>query len=366
MKDYYAILGVSPDANEGAIKNRYRELVKQYHPDIHKDNPEAAKKMAEINEAYETLSDTEKRQRYDLLKKGGVTGPDFSVADFSGFDFSEGLGGLFEDFFDIFRGGKTATKTRVAYQRGADIELQIEISLKDVLTGVKKQITLDRLETCETCKGKGTRSGTERATCSTCNGTGYAKSETRTPFGVMIRTTTCSKCGGEGRIIKDPCPTCKGSGTAYKHRQVTVEIPAGIEDGMRVRLGEEGHQGKLGGPKGDLFVRVRVRKDPYLARQGKNLFYQLKIPYYTAILGGQVEVPTLDGMKALSLHKGTQHQENYSLKGLGLPGVNDLRRGDFKVVVEVEIPRDLNPEEEKLLREISRKKEQSKGPWWKS
>ncbi len=366
MKDYYAILGLSPDSNEETIKNRYRELVKQYHPDINKNNPEASKKMSEVNEAYDTLSDPEKRQRYDILRKGGVPGSDFGTSDFSGFDFSEGFGGLFEDFFDIFRGGKSSAKAGTAYQRGADIELQIEVSLKEVLTSVKKQITLERLETCETCKGKGTKAGTEKTTCPKCKGTGYSKSETHTPFGVMVRTTTCSNCGGEGNIIKNPCTNCNGSGTTYKKRQVSIDIPAGIEDGMRIKLGGEGHQGKFGGQRGDLFIRVKVNKEPGILRQGKNLFYQLKIPYYTAIIGGQIDVPTLDGIKQLSIHKGTQHQETYSLKGLGLPGVNDRQRGDFMVVIGIEIPRNISQEEEKLLREISQNIGQSKkGPWWR-
>lgn len=363
MKDYYQILGISPDSSDEVIKNRYRDLVKQYHPDINKNNPDASKKMSEINEAYETLSDPDKRQKYDTIRMGGMPGG-FSSADFNSFDFSEGFGSIFEDFFDVFQGSRRTTKARSSFQRGADIEVQIEVNLKDVLSNINKSIQIERLETCEVCNGKGAKPGTSKTNCSACQGTGYSKVENRTPFGVIMRTTTCSKCNGEGQIIKDPCNYCKGSGTHYKKRQVSIEIPAGIEDGMRIKLSNEGHQGKYGGPKGDLFVRIKVKSEPGMIRQGKNIYNKIQIPYYLAILGGQIEVQTLDGLKPLLIHKGTQHQETYPLKGLGLPGVNDKRRGDFIVVIDVEIPKNISQNEEKYLKEIYNNAKQNKKSYW--
>lgn len=367
MKDYYAILNIPPDSTEDSIKKSYRELVKQYHPDLNKNNPETAKKMTEVNEAYETLSDPEKRRRYDALRQGGVSyGDGVGMPDFGGFDFGEGMGSIFEDFFDVFRGRTTTRQNRPANNRGADIEVSVEISLKGVLTGVNKQITVDRLENCDTCKGKGTKSESGVSTCSNCKGTGYAQSETRTPFGVMFRTTTCPICQGEGKQVKDPCSNCKGTGTEYKRRQVNVEIPAGIEDGMRIRLSDEGHKGKRGGTKGDLYIRVNIRSDPAFMRQGKDLISTTKIPYYTAILGGEISVNSLEGSKKLNLHRGTQHKEVYTLKGIGLPDLKSSKRGDLKVIIEVEIPKNISSDEEKLLKEITiQKKEANSGPWWK-
>lgn len=367
MKDYYAILNTPPDASEEIIKKNYRELVKQYHPDLNKNNPENAKKMTEVNEAYETLSDPEKRRRYDALRQGGVSyGDGIGMPDFGGFDFGEGMGSIFEDFFDAFRGQTTTRKNRPTQNRGADIEVSVEVNLKDVLIGVNKQINVDRLENCDSCKGKGTNSDSGVSTCSNCKGTGYAQSETRTPFGVMFRTTSCPICQGEGKQVKDPCSNCKGTGTEYKRRQVNVEIPAGIEDGMRIRLSDEGHKGKRGGTKGDLYIRVNIKSDPLFARQGKDLINIIQIPYFTAILGGEISVNSLEGPKKLKIRRGTQHKEVYIIKGNGLPDIKSSKRGDLKVVIEVEIPKNISLDEEKLLKEIShQKKEANSGPWWK-
>ncbi|MBT9174562.1 MAG: Chaperone protein DnaJ [candidate division WS2 bacterium] len=367
MKDYYAILNIPPDAEEETIKKSYRELVKQYHPDLNKNTPDAAKKMTEVNEAYETLSDPEKRRRYDALRQGRVSyGDSGGMPDFGGFDFGEGMGTIFEDFFEVFRGRSTTSQARPAYNRGADIEVSVEVTLRDVLTGVNKQISVERLENCDTCKGKGTKSESGVSTCSNCKGTGYVQSETRTPFGVMFRTTTCPTCQGEGKQIKNPCQNCKGTGTEYKRRQINVEIPAGIEDGMRIRLSDEGHKGKRGGTKGDLYIRVNIKSNPLFTRQGKDLINIIQIPYYTAILGGEISVNSLEGPKKLNIRRGTQHKEVYTIKGNGLPDLKSTKRGDLKVVIEVNIPKNISSDEEKLLKEITRQKnEADSGPWWK-
>lgn len=352
-KDYYEILGVDRNATPEEIKRAYRKLVKKYHPDLHKDDPEAAKKMAEINEAYEVLSDPEKRKKYDMYGTADIPTGDYSYQS-PGFDFSDFFKDFdfgFEDIFDTFFGGfgTTRERRRERVRRGSDLYYRLTIDLMDVLKGGEKEIEIEREEICDRCGGSGVEPGFEKEVCPECGGTGQVKRVQRTVFGQFVTVTVCPRCGGEGYINTHPCKVCRGSSVVRQKRRLKVKIPPGIEDGMRIRLKSQGNQGK--GGSGDLYIEVRISPHPLLRREGSDLFYEAKIPLITALLGGDIRIPTLEGEKNISIKPGIQFKERIRLKGEGLPYLGRRGRGDLYVIADIEIPTKLSRKERKLIEE---------------
>lgn len=360
-KDYYEILGVDRNATPEEIKKAYRKLVKQYHPDLNKNNPEAAKKMAEINEAYEVLSDPEKRKRYDMYGTAeGIGDYAYQYNSESPFgDFFRDFNFGFEDIFNTFFGGFTETRERRRVERGSDIYGRIEIDLKDVLYGREVELEVERDEICESCNGTGVEKGFKKEKCPTCHGTGKVKRTQSSIFGQFVTITTCPTCRGEGEINRNPCRVCRGSGVTKKKRFIKVKIPPGIEDGMRIRLQDEGNSSKSG-LRGDLYIEVKIKPHPLIKRKGADLIYDAEVPLLTAIFGGEIEIPYIEGKKKIFISPGTQSNEEIKLKGEGLPYLRGRGRGDYIIIAKVKIP---NPKElSKKEREILEKwKELNRG-----
>ncbi len=356
-KDYYEILGVPRDASPDEIKKRYRELVMKYHPDLHKNDSEAAKRMAEINEAYEVLSNPEKRAQYDKFGAVGASGGGSSGFDFR--DFGFGGGGDFFDLDDLLRnfgfGGfgftdnrRSARRESEAPTRGEDIEFPITITFAEAILGTKKEITLSRKEVCPTCHGSGVEPGSGYITCPTCHGTGILKKVQRTIFGDFITQTTCPTCHGTGRIPKQKCHTCGGSGIITETKTIEVKIPAGVDTGMRVRIKGQGHAGLHGGPRGDLYLKITVLPDSRFERVGDKLYYTAHITFPEAVLGTKINVPLVEGgYETLRIPPGTQNGAEFHLRGRGAYTVGSRRRGDLIVKIQVDIP--TNPSQEEVF-----------------
>lgn len=341
-KDFYQILGVSRNASPEEIKRAYRRLALKFHPDKNPDNPTTADQFKEINEAYEVLSNAEKRREYDLY--GTVGGPRMA----EGFaDFDLGFGGLFEDILGGFFGGGGR---RSAAQRGSDLLYALTITLEEAAKGLKKEITVPRLEACESCRGTGAQSGTRPKTCPTCRGSG----QVRLSRGFLTVSQTCHPCRGEGNIIDSPCRQCRGEGRITRERTVTVKVPRGVEDGVRLRVSGEGEAGIRGGPPGDLYVMIQVAEHPIFRRTGDDLICEVPIGFTQAALGGDAMVPTLNGMIPIHIPPGTQPGTEFRLEGHGLPSLRGYGRGDLKVKVLVEIPTRLTQKQRELLEELHR------------
>jgi len=345
-RDYYQILDVPRDASPEEIKKAYRKAALKYHPDRNKDDPEAERKFKEAAEAYEVLSDPEKRARYDRYGHAGLEGA--AVHDFSSMDVAD----IFSMFDDILGAFGFATPRR-GPRRGADLEVAVELSLEEVATGAERTIEFNRLDYCERCGGSGADPGTRMKGCQSCGG--YGQVEQATGFGMLLGrlVTTCPACHGTGRIPAKRCSGCGGKGMAPKHRVLTVRIPPGVQDGQSVRIRNEGEPGANNGPRGDVYCRVRIRPHPFLTRRGNDLFLQLPISFTQAALGAEVEVTTLRGRAVVKIPRGTQHGQMLRLAGKGLPDVRTGRVGDQLVQVLVEIPRKLSPRQEQLLREFA-------------
>ncbi len=363
-RDYYEVLGVSRTATEKEIKQAYRRLVRQYHPDLNPNNKEAEERFKEIQEAYEVLSDPEKRRLYDKFghnwraawqaKQQGIDVENIGWVPPSqeGVDWDFGnwqdLFSSFSDFLSDFFGTRTATRTRPRRpraQRGQDVEAELEVDLEDIAFGATKRISVTVEEPCPTCNGEG---GTTR-TCPTCGGTGVVH-QTRGFFSIG---SPCTRCRGEGIIIDSRCPRCNGQGVAHTTRSVEVRIPVGVEDGQKLRLQGQGAAGRNGGPPGDLYLVVRVRKHPFFERKGSDLFCEVPVTFAEAALGAEIEVPTLDGRVKVRVPPGTQSGQLLRLAGLGLPKPSG-GRGDLYVRVKVAVPRDLTPRERQLIEELQR------------
>lgn len=353
-KDYYEILGVDRNATPEEIKKAYRKLVKQYHPDLNKNNPEAAKKMAEINEAYEVLSDPEKRKRYDMYGTAeGIGDYAYQYNSESPFgDFFRDFNFGFEDIFDTFFGGFTETRERRRVERGSDIYGRIEIDLKDVLYGREVELEVERDEICESCNGTGVEKGFKKEKCPTCHGTGKVKRTQSSIFGQFVTITTCPTCRGEGEINRNPCRVCRGSGVTKKKRFIKVKIPPGIEDGMRIRLQDEGNASKSG-LRGDLYIEVKIKPHPLIKRRGADLIYEAEVPLHKAIFGGVIDVPHIEGIKTVNISPGTQYNQEIRLKGEGLPYLRGKGRGDYIIITKVKIPnpKELTKKEREILEE---------------
>jgi len=360
-KDYYEILGVSRDADQDEIKRAFRNLAKKYHPDANPDDPTAEAKFKEINEAYEVLSDPQKRANYDAY--GNADGPVFRGGDYggAGYDPFEHIFGdfghspfedIFSQFENLFGGPTRRTRSDTGPVRGRDLEVTLEISLEEAFAGAEKDVKVRRVDQCSRCDGTGAEPGSTVTTCSTCNGTGQVRSTVNTMFGTMTSMRTCPTCGGTGQTVEKPCRECGGSGQTVEDKVIRVKIPAGADNGMRLRLAGQGDAGKRGGPPGDLYVNVVVKPHPLFKRQGDDLILEREISFPLAALGGVVSVPTLDGEVELTVPAGTQPGAVLRLRNKGMPRLRGKGRGDMLVQLNVRVPTRLSPEEKELLAQL--------------
>jgi molecular chaperone DnaJ len=351
-RDYYEILGVNHNANEAEIKKAYRKVAKKYHPDVNPDNKGAEAKFKEANEAYEILSDSQKRAQYDRFGHDGVNPNGFSGASGGGFgDFDFGFGDIFESFFG--GSGFGSSTRRNAPRKGRDLKYNLEITFEEAAFGVEKEIKIFRPEKCDACDGSGAKRGTTATTCSTCNGTGQVQDKQRTPFGQFVNVKTCSTCNGEGKIITNPCSSCHGKGQVRKSKKIKINVPTGIDDGQTISLRGEGEPGEKGGPAGDLYVLITVKPHPLYTRKGYDVICEIPITFAQAALGAELEVPTLDGRVKYSIHEGTQSGSVFRLKNKGIQNIRGYGRGDQYVKVIVEIPKNLTKEQKELLTKFS-------------
>jgi len=352
-RDYYEVLGVGRGASEVEIKKAYRKLAKQYHPDVNPGDKDAEVKFKEVNEAYEVLSDPQKRSRYDQFGHAGVDPNSFggAGAGFGDFDFG-GISDIFESFFGGGGFGRSS-RSRSGPQKGADLKYSMEISFEEAAFGTEKDITINRNETCTSCKGSGAKEGTSPTTCRHCGGTGQVQYKQSTPFGQFVNVKTCDVCRGEGKIITDPCTNCNGRGRVRKTVKRRVAVPAGIDDGQTLSLRGEGDPGSKGGPNGDLYITINVRPHPIFKRQGNDVVCEMPITFVQAALGAELEVPTLDGKVKYSIQEGTQTGTIFRLRGKGIPYLRGSGRGDQYVKVEIDVPKKLNEKQKELLREFA-------------
>ncbi len=353
-RDYYEVLGVSRNATDDEIKKAFRRLAKQYHPDANKEQGAEAR-FIEINEAYEILSDQQKRATYDRYGHAGVG----AGAGAAGFDFG-GFSNL-NDIFETFFAGTAGTQRRSSTQRGADLRYELTITFEEAVFGCQKEIELPRWETCSTCRGNGAQPGTSTQRCPSCQGSGEIRRVQQSIFGQFVNVTMCERCRGEGRIITTPCEKCRGQGRVRNNRRVVVNIPAGVDDGINVRVTGEGEVSARGGTPGNLYVVLTVKPHEVFKRQGNDIVYELPISFTQAALGDEVEVPIVDGKQTtLKIPAGTQSGRSFRLKGLGVPVVHSTARGDQHVIVKVVTPTNLTAEQRHLLEEFARiEREQS-------
>lgn len=351
--DPYEVLGVERDASEAEIKKAFRKLARELHPDVNKHDPEAEEKFKAAAEAYEILSDPERRRTYDAYGHEGLRTGGWDPRR-EGFTHVEDIlsslfGGSGSSIFgDLFGFGSS----RRGPASGGDVAAEVEITLAEVVTGAKREVSFEAVSICEHCRGNGAEPGTPIRTCDTCGGLGQVRQVRRTAFGQLVQTGACPTCEGAGKIAETPCERCGGAGREVRERTWDVEVPAGIEDGQRIRISGAGHAGEPGGQTGDLYVQVRVLEDERFERRGTDLVSVVKVPATLAMLGGTVEVPTLDGEQEVALPAGVQSGHTVSLPGLGLPALHDGRRGQQHVLVDVQIPGDLDDEQRELVERL--------------
>ena len=343
-RDYYQVLGVERNASDGEIKKAFRTLARELHPDVNAHDPEAEEKFKEAAEAYEVLSDAERRRTYDRFGHEGLRS--------HGFDPAAGFGS-FQDIFESLFGGGDPFGGFGGPAAGADIGAVVEIGLEDVLEDQTREVSFEAVVVCERCRGNGAEPGTPIETCPKCEGSGQIREVSRSIFGQVVRAMPCDRCGGDGRIPETPCERCRGAGRVSESRTWEVDIPAGIEDGQRVRISGAGHVGEPGGRQGDLYVEIRVEPDERFTRQGTELITRAEVPVTTAIVGGEVFVPTLDGELAVEVPAGTQHGETSVLSGRGLPPLRGGRRGSQHVVFELVVPTDLDDEQREAAERLA-------------
>ena len=353
-RDYYEVLGIQKGASEDEIKKAYKKLARKYHPDMNPGDKEAEEKFKEVNEANEVLSDPEKKARYDQFGFAGVD-PNYGAgagggAYGGGFDFGD-LGDIFGSFFGGGFGGQRRNPN--APKRGESIRASVSISFTEAAFGCEKSVTIERSEQCPTCKGSGCAPGTTPEICPDCHGSGTVQTRRQTPMGVFASNGPCRKCGGTGRLIHQPCSDCRGSGAVRKRRTIKVNIPAGIDHGQTISLRGQGGAGKNGGPAGDLLITVMVQPHEIFRRDGVDVFCEAPITFTQAVLGAELEIPTIDGKVKYSIPEGTQTGTVFRLKGKGIPVLNGRGRGDQYVTVVIETPRSLNKEQKEALRRFS-------------
>lgn len=343
-RDYYEVLGVGKNASEDEIKKAYRKLARQYHPDVNKA-ADAEEKFKEVKEAYDVLSDTQKRATYDQyghIDPNQGMGGGFGGADFGGFG----------DIFDMFFGGG-GRRDPNAPQRGNDLQYTMTIEFKEAVFGKETDIKIPRTESCDTCFGTGAKPGTKPETCSTCRGTGQQEVVQNTPFGRMVNRRSCSTCGGTGKIIKERCTTCHGAGKVKKQRTIHVKIPAGVDDGAQLRMSGEGESGLRGGPPGDLYIVFRVKPHDFFDREGDDIYCEVPLTFAQAALGDEIEIPTLTEKVKLKIPAGTQTGTYFRLKGKGVPRLRGIGQGDQHVKVVIVTPTKLSEEQKELLRQFA-------------
>lgn len=354
-RDYYEVLGVPRNASEADIKKAFRTLARKYHPDANPNDPTAAEKFKEVNEAYQTLSDSEKRARYDQFghaaeQMGGAGGNPFGGAGGFGQGDFQGFGDIFDMFFG---GGGRQQRNPRGPVRGADLEYNLDLSLEEAAFGCTKELRVPRNEECDTCHGSGARPGTQPVTCSRCNGTGQIQVTQNTVFGRFVNVSTCDRCRGEGKIIESPCPTCRGRGRVQKTHKVEVKVPGGVDTGQRLRMPGYGEAGERGGSPGDLYIVMRVRPDRRFRREGDDLYTTAEVSFIQAALGTEIEVPTLDGPETVRVPEGTQSGDAIRLKGKGTKHLRGSGRGDQHVILTVKTPTRLSERERELLHELA-------------
>ena len=361
-RDYYEVLGIGKNATDAEIKSAYRKLAKKYHPDLNPGDKEAEEKFKEVNEANDVLSDPQKRQRYDQFGFAGVD-PNYAAANGGGAGgFGGGFGGvdLGDIFGDIFGGGfgggfsgfggGSSTRTANAPRKGHDIQASVILTFEEAAHGCSKKITINRQDTCPDCGGTGAAKGTSPETCPDCGGRGYVVTQQRTPFGVMQSQQPCSHCGGRGTIIRNPCKTCRGTGKTAARKSLEINIPAGIDDDQNIALRGQGDAGSNGGPAGDVIVHVTVKADPMFERDGYDVTIHVPITFSQAVLGDEVEVPTVDGRIVQHIPEGTQSGTKFRLRGQGIQYLNGRGRGDQYVIVDVEIPKKVTRAQREALK----------------
>lgn len=355
-RDYYEVLGVSKGASDDEIKKAHRKLAKKYHPDLNRDNPEAAEKFKELNEAYEVLSDKDKRAKYDQFGFAGVD-PNYGAGQggfgggFGDFDMGD-LGDIFGSFFGGGFGGSSSRSRRNAPQRGETLQQRIMLSFEEAAFGCEKEITINRTESCDECGGTGAEKGTSVETCSNCHGSGVVMQTQRTPLGMFQTQGACPNCRGTGKIIRKPCKKCGGTGKMRKSRTLKVKIPAGIDDGQSIQLRGQGNAGVNGGPSGDVIVTISIRPHPLFTRDGNNVICEIPISFPQAALGDTLQVPTIDGKVEYTIPEGTQTGTVFRLRGKGIQNVNGRGRGDQYVRVNIEVPTHLTDHQKHLLRDF--------------
>lgn len=350
-RDYYEVLGLSKGASDDDIKKSYRKLAKQYHPDLHPGDKECEERFKEIGEAYAVLSDPEKKQRYDQFGHAAFDpnagfGGGGGFGGFAGFD---DLGDIFSNIFSGF-GGFGGSVRRNGPQRGENVRVRMSIEFEEAAFGCKKTIAVPRIEDCPSCGGSGCAEGATPETCPDCHGAGSVRTQQRTPFGVMSATSQCRRCAGTGKIIHQPCPSCSGKGKVRRQCKISVNIPAGIDDGQTLPLRGQGHAGVNGGSPGDLLLTVNVKAHPLFERDGSTVLFQMPISFVQAALGAEIDVPTLDGKTKHTIPEGTQTGATFRLRGKGIPYFNSNSRGDQIVTVYIVTPKNLSREQKELLR----------------
>lgn len=349
-KDYYEVLGVEKGATDAEIKKAFRKLAVKYHPDKNKDNPEAEQKFKEINEAYQVLSDADKRAKYDQFGTADFDGAGFGGggAGFGGFDFGD-MGGFGDIFDTFFGGGGSSGARRNGPKRGADLEYTLRLTFEEAINGAEKEISVTRNEKCSSCNGSGAKAGTSPKTCPSCNGTGQIRVQRQTPLGSFVSTATCDECGGTGKIIETPCPDCKGKGSVRKTRKIKINVPAGVDTGNVMPLRGQGEDGSNGGPAGDLYIKFIVTPSNKFVRKGVDIHTETHISIAKAALGTEITVETVDGNVKYTVPAGTQSGALFRLKGKGVKKLNGSGRGDQYVKVIVDIPKKLNQKQKEAL-----------------
>ena len=357
-RDYYEVLGVAKGASDAELKKAYRKAAVKYHPDRNPGDKEAEKKFKEVNEAYQVLSDPDKRSRYDRFGHAGVdpnyggggAGGGFNGA---GFDFGD-LGDIFGDIFGGGFGG--GARRRNGPKRGRDVQQIVDITFEEAAFGCKKKINITKAEKCTTCNGSGAKPGTNPETCSTCNGSGQVVQQQRTMFGFSNVVSSCPHCHGTGQIIKEPCKDCRGTGKVRKSKTIEVSIPQGIDHGQTIQITGGGEPGEKGGPNGDLLITVRVQKHTVLTRDGSDVYIDVPITFVQAALGATLKIPTIDGIVNLDIPEGTQTGSQFRMRGKGIPYMRGNGRGNQYVTVNVEVPKNLTPKQKEILKEFEDEK----------
>lgn len=362
-RDYYEVLGVSKTATDDELKKAFRKLAKQYHPDANPDNKEEAeKKFKEINEAYETLSDPQKRKMYDQFGPdgpagfgGGAGGGSYYTSGFDGFSDFGDLGDIFSSFFEGGFGGRSSRRNNNGPVKGADLKASIDITFEESFLGIEKEIVITRNETCTTCGGNGAKPGTVIDKCNVCGGTGQVRQIQNTILGQMQTTRTCSNCNGTGKVIKQPCEICKGKGKVRKQAKIKVKIPAGIDDNQTIVLRGEGESGSRCGAKGDLYIVVRVKKNSIYTRSGNDVYCTVPITFTQATLGADLEIPMVDGTKeTFKIPEGTQTDTKFTIRNKGFKSINGSGQGNFVFIVQVQVPKRLSKEQRDLLNQLAK------------